>query len=48
MAQSQAELESVTTDLTVEACKAFAEDISTMFDTPVSAGQIEVTTGTVK
>jgi len=48
MAQSQAELESMTAEVTVEAFKTFAEDISTMFDTPVSAGQIEVTTGTVK
>jgi CBS domain-containing protein len=48
MAQSQAELESVMTDLTVEAFKAFAEDISTMFDTPVSAERIDIATGTVK
>jgi len=48
MAQSQAELESMTAEVTAEAFKTFAEDISTMFDTPVSAGQIEVTTGTVK
>ena len=48
MAQSQAELESVTADLTVEAFKAFAEDISTMFDTPVSAERTDIATGTVK
>jgi CBS domain-containing protein len=48
MAQSQAELESVMTDLTVEAFKAFAEDISTMFDTSVGAERTDIATGTVK
>lgn len=42
-----AELRSVTNDLTVEAMKAFAEDISTMFDTPVESLQSDIETGTV-
>jgi CBS domain-containing protein len=42
-----AELRSVTNDLTVEAMKAFAGDISTMFDTEVESQQSDIETGTV-
>ncbi len=42
-----AELRSATNDLTAEAMKAFAEDISTMFDTGVESQQSDIETGTV-
>jgi CBS domain-containing protein len=42
-----AELRSVTNDLTVEAMKAFAADISTMFDTEVESQQSDMEVGTV-
>jgi CBS domain-containing protein len=42
-----AELRSATNDLTVEAMKAFTEDMSTMFDTKVESQQSDVETGTV-
>ena len=42
-----AELRSVTNDLTVEAMKAFAGDISTMFDTEVESQQSDIEVGTV-
>lgn len=46
MVQSQADLESVTTDLTAKAFAAFAEDISTTFDTVVSVEQLDIAAGT--
>ncbi|NLH15492.1 MAG: CBS domain-containing protein [Phycisphaerae bacterium] len=42
-----AELRSATNDLTVEAMKAFAEDISTMFDTEVESQQSDIESGTI-
>jgi CBS domain-containing protein len=42
-----AELRSATNDLTVEAMKAFAADIATMFDTEVESQQSDIETGTV-
>ncbi len=46
MVQSQADLESVTTDLTAKAFAAFAEEISTTFDTAVSVEQLDIADGT--
>ncbi len=48
MAQSQAELESTTAELLTETFNVFAEDIATMFDTEVSAQQLDITVGTIK
>lgn len=48
MAQTQEELQTVTTELTVEAFNTFCEDIATMFDTNVTAVQEDIATGTVK
>ncbi len=42
-----AELRSATNDLTVEAMKAFADDIATMFDTAVESQQSDIEAGTV-
>jgi CBS domain-containing protein len=47
MAQTQEELQTVTTELTVEAFNTFCEDIATMFDTNVTAVQEDIATGTV-
>jgi len=48
MTQSQVELESMTTDLTVGAFNAFCQDVSAMFDTAVSVEQIDIAAGTTK
>ena len=48
MIESQAELESKTVDLTLEAFSTFAEDIGTMFDTEVSVVQTDIATGSIK
>lgn len=48
MPVSQAELESLTADLTTQAFETFADDIATMFDTEVSASQTDITTGTIE
>ena len=48
MAQSQAELESTTAELVTETFNVFAEDIATMFDTEVTAQQLDITVGTIK
>ena len=48
MAQSQVELESLTTDLTAGAFNAFCQDVSEMFDTAVSVEQLDIAAGTTK
>jgi CBS domain-containing protein len=47
MADTQEELQARTTDVTVEAFNAFAEDIATMFDTEINAIQMDISEGTV-
>jgi len=47
MADTQEELQSQTTDLTVEAFNTFVENVATMFDTEVSAVQTDISEGTV-
>ena len=48
MVQSQQEVESAATELTVEAFGTFCDDIATMFDTNVTALQVDLGNGTVK
>ena len=48
MAQSQVELESLTTELTAGAFDAFTKDISSMLDTAVGVEQLDIAAGTTK